>query len=338
MIVAPGNSEQGGVGTFVRQLYDLLHGEDVQIVSGSTEQPGRFRGKPCRNVPGFGRVPTLSSLIEIVRAAKSQKHTVMVCSGTSALLVAALCRVLIRRNLAVVSVFHGLVSRYEKPALVIRLVERLAAKLSDRNVFLNMFDRNQLKARGLIIPNAIDERLVSIDRAPDLVTPPEVVVVARHSKQKNVRIALELATSAPDIKISIYGGGPDFQRAIHHVREHGLRNVQLIEWAAPSEIYRQGRIFVLPTFAEGFPFSILEAASRRMPLVLSDLPELRSICGEHAQYFANDSPGTLLGILRSLLRAERYRHWAQCAGRLCDAYTHYQWSQDWKRVLVQCST
>ena len=336
IIVAPGNSEQGGVGTFVRQLFDLLHEEEVAIVTGSTEQPGRYRGRPCRNVRGFGRAPTFSSILQIVRFARPEEHTVMVCNGTSALLVAALCKLLVRRNLSVVSVFHGLVSRYEHRARVIRLIEKCAAKLSDMNVFLNAFDRDQLKSQGRIIPNAIAESGTSTYREPSIAMPVEIVVVARHSKQKNIRVVLDIAAAAPELRISIYGGGPEFQHAVDYVHERKLGNVQLAEWAQPSEIYKPSGIFVLPTFAEGFPFSVLEAASRCMPLVLSDLPELRSICGEHAQYFPNGSADTLLEILRSLSRPESYGHWAHCASELSKLYTHEQWSQDWKDVLAQC--
>jgi glycosyltransferase involved in cell wall biosynthesis len=335
VFLAPGNSEHGGVGTFIKQLADLLGGENVAVVTGATESTGRYRGIACRNVPGFDRLPGARALLQVMRELALRKGATLLCSGTAALLVAILVKTFLRTSMRTVVVFHGLASRYEEPTWIIRVVEKLAARLSDQRVFLTKVDSRTLGKGGHVIPNAIpvlppDE---STETLPVL-QQTELVVVARHSRQKNIAILFELAERLPQVKVRIYGGGEMFDASVARAANAGLNNISLYRWAHKSDIYRSGAIFILPTFSEGFPLSILEAASRRLPLVLSDIAELREICGDDAQYFANHSAGALESVVRKLEDENEYDAWAQRAYSLVSRYSYDNWSRAWRELLA----
>jgi glycosyltransferase involved in cell wall biosynthesis len=329
VILAPGNSEQGGVGTYVAHLYGLY--PHALIVTGETVRTGFYREIPCKNVVGFDRVPTLRATVALLRIIGNCSNPVLICNGTSGLLLGLVSKLLFRQRVRAINVFHGLASRYES-SLLIRGVETCSAILSDDNVYLTSADKLRIGRKGRVIPNGVPR---TTEKPPDSVGK-EVVVVARHSPQKNIVAVLDLAARLPDFQFVVYGGGRGFPGTLSETRNRSLRNVSLVEWASPQSIYRSGAIFLLPTFAEGFPLSILEAASHGMPLVLSDLPELREICGERAQYFDNRSIGTLESIVTVLASPTAYREWSFKAAMLTDQYSLERWSNAWRQAFPEC--
>jgi glycosyltransferase involved in cell wall biosynthesis len=100
-----------------------------------------------------------------------------------------------------------------------------------------------------------------------------------------------------------------------------------------QELYREGDLFVFPSLCESFGHPMVEAMAQGLPIVASDTPVNREICGEAAVYFSPLSPpdsarhiarvATDIG-LRTRLVAEGARR----------AATRFRWSEHVRRVLV----
>jgi O86/O127-antigen biosynthesis alpha-1,3-N-acetylgalactosaminyltransferase len=342
IILTPGNSEMGGVGTFVLQLVEAIGRHEMLLLTGATVRPRCYRGVRCVNVEGFDRVPGWRAFVSIVKFCRHVPAELIVANGTGGLLVGAVCKLLMGKRLRVINVFHGLTSRYERWGRAIRMLEKGVAYIADDNVFLTYVDKSRLTARGVVIPNAVPRGSAATRLSADSEEMSSefkgMTVVARHSRQKNIRLVLDVATRVRDFPIRIFGGGEEIDAAESRARDSALGHVRLRPWALSNEIYKCGTVFVLPTFAEGFPFSILEAASVGLPLVVSDLPELREICGDLAQYFSNDSPDGLESIYRSLVKPTEYRKWSEKAFVLADRYSYEAWRDRWRELLDRCST
>jgi glycosyltransferase involved in cell wall biosynthesis len=97
--------------------------------------------------------------------------------------------------------------------------------------------------------------------------------------------------------------------------------------AALGEVYRRALVFAFPSRYEGFGLPLLEAAAAGVPLLTSDIPVLREVCGDAAHYAATEDPDAwALGIrkiaddpalrselgLRARRRAEDFS-WARSA-------------------------
>lgn len=60
--------------------------------------------------------------------------------------------------------------------------------------------------------------------------------------------------------------------------------------AALGAIYQRALLFAFPSRYEGFGLPLLEAAAAGVPLLASDIPVLREVCGDAAHYAAPDDP------------------------------------------------
>jgi glycosyltransferase involved in cell wall biosynthesis len=77
-------------------------------------------------------------------------------------------------------------------------------------------------------------------------------------------------------------------RASHDIVELGT-----IPYRSLHHLYRACHIYVTPAYAESFAHPLIEAMSSGLPVVASDLPVHREICGDAAIYFSRFSSDAL---------------------------------------------
>ncbi|MBI3952471.1 MAG: glycosyltransferase family 4 protein [Candidatus Doudnabacteria bacterium] len=70
-------------------------------------------------------------------------------------------------------------------------------------------------------------------------------------------------------------------------------------------LYNAATLFVLPSLSEGFGLTALEAASCGVPIVSSDIPTLREILGQGAEYFDPNNLENMTDVLENLLKNEK---------------------------------
>lgn len=125
-------------------------------------------------------------------------------------------------------------------------------------------------------------------------------------------------SGAPDIRLfltcelkkSKTPGGYDPEPAARLIEHLGIRG-QIVELGAvPYEqlhhVYRACHILVTAAYAETFAHPLVEAMSRGLPVVASDLPVHREICRNGALYFPRFSPEALAGELLRLASSPRF--------------------------------
>jgi glycosyltransferase involved in cell wall biosynthesis len=99
--------------------------------------------------------------------------------------------------------------------------------------------------------------------------------LGRISPEKNVIGLLRAANSLPE-KLTLYGpvSPPNARFERHFLRELERSNA---EWRGPvpaedvRSVLSKHRVFVNPSYTEGLPFTVLEAAAEGLYLVLSDI-------------------------------------------------------------------
>ena len=94
-------------------------------------------------------------------------------------------------------------------------------------------------------------------------------------------------------------------------------------------LYNAAELFVLPSLMEGFGLTALEASACGVPIACSDIPALREVLGQGAEYFDPNNLENMTDVLFSLLkRPERLEELANLALKRADLF-------NWKKAAEE---
>jgi len=101
-------------------------------------------------------------------------------------------------------------------------------------------------------------------------------------------------------------GDPEiFDRLMKQTRELGLSDVVVsagyLKHDQMHHLYKKADVFIFPSFTESFGHPLVEAMACGLPVVASDMPVNRELCGEAASYFDTFSKKNCSEILTEVL-------------------------------------
>jgi glycosyltransferase involved in cell wall biosynthesis len=130
--------------------------------------------------------------------------------------------------------------------------------------------------------------------------------------------------------------------AITHAEDIGLaRRPEISPWVRfvgplsrehTENLYRDSDIFIFPSLAESFGFPMAEAMSYGLPIVASDTPVNREICGDAAVYFSPLDPGDLARQVQRVAADVSLRRELSAEG-VQRARTKFCWNAHVRRIL-----
>jgi glycosyltransferase involved in cell wall biosynthesis len=124
------------------------------------------------------------------------------------------------------------------------------------------------------------------------------------------------------------------------VRELGLSSKVVELGAVPyrllHHVYRAADIYCSPAYAESFAHPLVEAMSSALPVVASDLPVHREICGPAGLYFERFSPQELAErVAEVALSAEKAEQLSQAG---VERSTAFSWKDHADRIVTLAGT
>jgi glycosyltransferase involved in cell wall biosynthesis len=90
-------------------------------------------------------------------------------------------------------------------------------------------------------------------------------------------------------------------------------------------LYNAATLFVLPSLMEGFGLTALEAAACGVPIACSDIPTLREILGQGAEYFDPNNLDNIVDVLAGLMKDEKRLE--ELANLTLFRSKHFSWKQ-----------
>jgi len=170
--------------------------------------------------------------------------------------------------------------------LYLRL-ERMLAKRTDLFLFESEFSLNTFRkkigeprALARVVYNGVTaDELKPIKSNKDAA---DVVFVGELRALKGVGDLIEALARAPRSAV-LFGSGPDAEKFRAEVAKRGLTSQ--IEFGGPlpaREAFKRGRVLVVPSRAESFPYIVLEAAAAGVPMVatrVGGIPEIYAEAG-----------------------------------------------------------
>ena len=120
---------------------------------------------------------------------------------------------------------------------------------------------------------------------------PFIIYVGNSYPYKNLDRLLEALKMLPE-NLSLVNPSPRSifrERLGEKARAEGLSSRVVLPGYVPDEdlavLYRAAEAYVFPTLSEGFGIPPLEAMASKLPVVCSDIPVLKEVCGDNALYF-----------------------------------------------------
>ena len=167
--------------------------------------------------------------------------------------------------------------------LVSLLTEKLLSKLGDGYVFVCEFERREFEKKigsagknSIVVQNGLnDDEFANIELAP---APTDLLFVGEMRTLKGVDLLLLALTRLPDTTLTLVGDGPELQQFEHQVQALGLGSRARFAGRMPMrEALTLGRMLVVPSRNESFPYVILEAVAAGVPTLASDVGGISEI-------------------------------------------------------------
>lgn len=141
-----------------------------------------------------------------------------------------------------------------------------------------------------------------------------ILYVGNRFEYKNFGIVLKtlavLKNFHTDLQLVCAGGGAFVRKEIEEMYHLKIQS-KVTQISATDEeltyLYRHARVFVFPSFHEGFGIPILEAFQNRCPVILSKCTCFPEVAGDAALYFEKNSVEDLADKITTLLTDSEYR-------------------------------
>jgi glycosyltransferase involved in cell wall biosynthesis len=161
------------------------------------------------------------------------------------------------------------------------LVQRACLKLRQRAYCFSRLHAERLRAEGVhgdvtVLPG---EYAGSIERPEPLPAAPLLVFAGRHIPEKRVTALVplmqRLRSSHPELRLEIFGDGPERPRLVQMIEEEGLGATidarGFVDGEQVRDAMRRALCHVLPSRREGYGMVVIESASVGTPsLVVAD--------------------------------------------------------------------
>jgi glycosyltransferase involved in cell wall biosynthesis len=192
-----------------------------------------------------------------------------------------------------------------------KVMTPLAVRTSQHIITVSAFSKQEirrfytfLKEQDItVIYNATDESLFR--PLPQIQAPTErfALAVSSLDPRKNFNRLIEAFTDIPECKLYIVGARhrvftQQDNKAAQQDNIHYLGRVTDEELV---QLYNQAVCFIFPSLYEGFGLPPIEAMSCGCPVLVSDIPVLREVCGDAATYFDPYNPYDIRKVIRQFL-------------------------------------
>lgn len=325
VLICTANLEKsGGVG----QLFQALKGKfDVDVeyfIVGSRASQDKFLGKPLRIVGDFIRFAfeIIRRRYDVVHVNPSMNFKAVMRDGTLLLIAKAFrCKVIV--------FFHGW-DRGFSETVVRRFLPAFRAVFSKADAFVVLASsfKRQLIKMGISNPIYLAKTTVEDDLLSQISefsvrakhrnakNPLTVLFLSRIERAKGIYEALDafsvLRRRRPNARMDIVGDGTELASVMEYVglkEIHGVRFYGHLCGPAKYERLREADVYLLPTYSEGMPISVLEAMAAGVPVVTRPVGGLPDFFQNGRMGFLSESlePEVLAGFLERLFANARLR-------------------------------
>jgi len=182
------------------------------------------------------------------------------------------------------------------------------------------------EARVVVVPHGVEPRHLACYSKKTPSARPSILFVGRLHFRKGIAAVLEEFVRRPDIDADflIVGDGPDRVKMEQiSASDPRVRMIGAVDHDDLESLLVRTRVFVLPTFYEGFGLSLLEAMASGHACVCYDLPVVREVLGDEGVLVPLGDAPAFVNAVGELVRDEKAI--ASCAARAHERAAGFRW-------------
>jgi len=190
---------------------------------------------------------------------------------------------------------HGGSLHYDRTSLkghIYLSLEQYMMPMTAGLIFESAYSANEyakkvgaLSTEARVIPNGLHEIEFTPHAPQDAAADVIFVGELRHLKGVDVllKAIADIAKTRP-IRVHFYGDGPDTDEFIQLGRELNLQDSVDFPGRMPARAaFNTGKLLVIPSRAESFPYIVLEAAAAAIPMIVTNVGGIPEIVGNHCE-------------------------------------------------------
>jgi len=340
----------GGVERHVEEIGARLveRGHHVTVFTrpGYSDHVGdHYRGmrlREVRSVPGRGVEALVHSMNAVARTV-GRGYDVVHFHAVGPALVSPLARAFTRAG--IVQTVHGLDGERDKwgsgERLFLRAGTWVSARVPHRTIVvsrdLQRHYRDTYGRRTDYIPNGVTPVVgtgaLSVEAAFGVQPGRYLLYVGRLVPEKASDVLVRAFGMVPgDLRLVIAGGSSDTNDYVAEVTRLAARDPRIVMAGFVYgddlvSLYQNALGFVLPSLLEGLPITLLEAASHRLPLVVSSIPPHLEVVGQERPGVRLAEPGSTSSLADAIARSVQ-DHASEALGAKAiaeDIMKNYDW-------------
>lgn len=126
---------------------------------------------------------------------------------------------------------------------------------------------------------------------------------------------------------------PEIRKQISDIRnQESVKVLGRVSDEDLKNLYNGASLFVLPSLSEGFGLTALEAAACGVPVACSDIPTLREVMGQGAEYFDPVNLTNMAEVIKNIL--ENPKRQEELANLALARTKHFSWTNAAKETIV----
>ena len=186
------------------------------------------------------------------------------------------------------------------------------SKKNSNIILLSEYTRNdfiqntRFRGKTFVLNNFVDDSFFKdIKKHYEKRKPLKLVAAGVLLELKNFEYLLSVFTYLKDLDISldIYGDG-DLEKYQEVIRKENI-NVSMKGHIDDMAVVLPGYdLFVMPSKVEGFPLALFEAMASGLPVMVSNIPPLKSIIRENGIYFELNDAEATANIIRAIYNSD----------------------------------
>lgn len=217
----------------------------------------------------------------------------------------------------------------------------LSSEFKDK--LIDMGYRNLVFTETTVVDEAIftpaDEE-IAISRNPSRSADFNILFLSRVEREKGIYEAIDafamLRSTHGFAKLTVAGNGGELANARAYVLSRGIEGVEFtghLRGEAKSKVFSRADVYLLPTYGEGMPISVLEAMAYGLPVISRTVGGIKDFFEDGKMGFVTESrsPEVFARILRNLAVDQELRS-RICAYNIAYAKDHFLASKVASRI------